>query len=97
MRSNRVDLASEGEPVSIPGVDVPHNLFTLLGVEPILGRTFLPEEEQEGHHRVVILSESLWRSRFNADPSLVGKSILIDRQQYQVVGIVPAWFRLPME
>lgn len=95
MRSNRVDLASKGVPVSIPGVDVPHNLFTLLGVEPMLGRTFIPEEEHEGHHRVVILSESLWRSRFSADPSLVGKSILIDRQQYEVVGIVPAWFRVP--
>jgi predicted permease len=95
MRSNRVDLASGGVPASIPGVDVPHNLFTLLGVEPMLGRTFIPEEEHEGHQRVVILSESLWRSRFSADPSLVGKSILIDRQQYEVVGIVPAWFRVP--
>jgi hypothetical protein len=95
MRSSRADLASGGVPVSVPSVDVPHNLFTLLGVEPILGRTFIPEEEQEGHHRVVILSESLWRSRFSADPSLVGRSILIDRQNYEVVGIVPAWFRVP--
>ncbi len=95
MRSNRVDLASGGVPASIPSVDVSHNLFTLLGVEPMLGRTFVPEEEHEGHHRVVILSESLWRSRFSADPALVGKSILIDRQHYEVVGIVPAWFRVP--
>ena len=101
-RAGRIDarqpppnVATGGEPVSIPGVDVPHNLFTLFGVEPILGRTFLPEEEQEGDDRVVILSESLWRSRFNADPSLVGKSILIDGQNHQVVGIVPASFRLP--
>jgi putative ABC transport system permease protein len=95
MRSNRADLASGGMPVSIPGVDVPHNLFTLLGVETIYGRTFFPEEEQEGRHYVVILSESLWRSRFHADPSLIGQSILIDRQQYKVAGIVPAWFRVP--
>lgn len=95
MRANRADLAAGGEPASIPGADVPHNLFSVFGVEPILGRTFLPEEEQEGNNRVVILSESLWRSRFHADPSLVGRSILIDRQNFQVVGIVPAWFRLP--
>ena len=85
-----------GEPASIPGAEVPHNLFTLFGVEPILGRTFLPEEEREGNDRVVILSESLWRSRFNADRSLIGKSILIDGQNHQVVGIVPASFRLPL-
>jgi putative ABC transport system permease protein len=95
MRSNRADLASGGVPASIPAVDIPHNLFTLLGVEPILGRAFFPEEQQEGRHRVVILSESLWRVRFRADPTLVGKPILIDRQPYQVVGIVPAWFRAP--
>ncbi|MEX2262052.1 MAG: ABC transporter permease [Bryobacteraceae bacterium] len=93
MRSNRADVASAGEPASIRSADVPHNLFALFGVEPILGRTFLAEEEQEGNHRVVILSESLWRSRFNSDRSLVGKSILVDRQNHQVVGIIPAWFR----
>jgi putative ABC transport system permease protein len=95
MRGNRVDVAAGGEPVSMPGADIPHNLFALLGVAPILGRTFLAEEEREGNNRVVILSESIWRSRFNADPSLVGKSILLDRQKHQVVGITPAWFRLP--
>ncbi len=95
MRSTRADIISGGEPASIRGADVPHNLFTLLGVEPIVGRTFFAEEEREGNDRVVILSESLWRSRFNADRSLVGESILLDRQNYQVGGIIPAWFRLP--
>jgi hypothetical protein len=95
MRSNRADIAAGGELASVPGADVSHNLFTLFGVEPLWGRTFLPEEEQEGNHRVIILSESLWRSRFNSDWSLVGKSILVDRQNYQVVGIIPASFRLP--
>jgi putative ABC transport system permease protein len=95
MRGNRADLAAGGEPASIPGADVPHNLFTLFGVEPILGRAFLVEEEQEGNNRVVILSESLWRSRFHADRSVIGKSILIDGQDHKVVGIIPAWFQLP--
>lgn len=95
MRANRADVAHGPEPVSVAGVNVSHNLFALFGVEPILGRPFLAEEEREGNDRVVILSESLWRSRFNADPSLVGRSILLDRRNYEVVGIVPASFRLP--
>jgi putative ABC transport system permease protein len=95
MRGNRADVASGGEPASFLAADVTANVFALLGVKTILGRTFLPEEDQEGSHRVVILSESLWRSRFDADRNLIGKSILIDRETYQVVGILPASFRLP--
>jgi putative ABC transport system permease protein len=95
MRSGSADVAAGGEPVSVPAVDVSHNVFTLFGVEPILGRTFRAEEEQEGNEHVVVLSESLWRSRFNADPSVLGRSILLDRRNYVVVGIVPSWFRLP--
>jgi len=90
MRGARAQLTGGGEPMSIPGADVPHNLFQLFGVEPILGRAFFAEEEREGNDRVVILSESLWRSRFNADRSLLGKSILVDGQNRQVVGIIPA-------
>jgi putative ABC transport system permease protein len=95
MSSTRADVTSGGEPVSIRSLDVPHNFFPLLGVEPIIGRGFLPEEEQEGNHRVAILLESFWRSRFKADPSLLHRTIVIDRQNYQVVGIVPEWFRAP--
>lgn len=95
MRSARAQVAAGGEPASVPGARVPHNVFTLFGVEPILGRAFLAEEEQEGHDRVAILSESIWRSSFNADRSLVGKSILLDGESHQVVGIVPESFRLP--
>lgn len=95
MRANSADVVGGGEPGSFAAADVTHNVFTLLGVKPILGRAFLPDEEQEGSHRVVILSESLWRSRFNADRKLIGRSILIDRENYRVIGILPAWFRLP--
>ncbi len=95
MRSTTANVVSGGEPASIPGVDVPHNLFRLFSVEPILGRSFRPEEENEGANPVVILSESLWRSRFNADRSLIGRSIVVDGQNHEVVGIVPAALRLP--
>ncbi|HEX4581312.1 MAG TPA: ABC transporter permease [Acidobacteriaceae bacterium] len=74
----------------------PHtaNLFSLLGVQPILGRTLLPAEEQPGHH-VVILTEGLWRRRLNADPNIVGRAIRLDGSPYTVVGVLPASFTLP--
>jgi hypothetical protein len=81
MRANAADVTTGGEPASIPSADVPHNIFALLGVEPILGRAFVADEEREGNDRVVILSESLWRSRFQADRSLLGRSILARRSE----------------
>ncbi len=95
MRSGRVLVTAGGEPASITSVNVSHNLFTLFGVTPILGRTFLAEDEQAGRDAVAVLGESLWRSRFNSDPSLVGKSIVLDGKTHEVIGIVPALFRLP--
>ena len=95
MRDARAELASGGEPIAVRVVNVGHNLFTLFGVEPMLGRTFRADEEHAGNARVVILDESLWRSRFNADPSIVGRTISIDGEPNQVVGIVPASFPLP--
>ncbi|HYI93773.1 MAG TPA: ABC transporter permease [Bryobacteraceae bacterium] len=95
MGASTANVIAGGEPASIPAVDVPHNFFALFGVEPILGRPFLPEEEKEGSNPVVILSESLWRSRFSADRSLIGRSILVDGQNHEVVGIVPGPLRLP--
>jgi len=95
MRSGRVRLSTGGEPISLSSVDIAFNLFTLVGVEPIAGRTFRPDEEQPGSDGVVIISESLWRTRFNADPSLIGQTILVDEEPRQVVGIMPASLTVP--
>jgi putative ABC transport system permease protein len=95
MRDARAEMTSGGEPAALRVVNVAHNLFTLLGVEPILGRTFRPEEELAGNERVVILDESLWRARFNADSSIVGQRIIVDGELNQVVGVVPQSFPLP--
>jgi predicted permease len=70
------------------------NLFSLLGVAPILGRTLLPAEEQPGHD-VVLLTEGLWRRRFAADPHIVGRAIPLDGRPYTVIGVLPASFTLP--
>ncbi|WP_031496392.1 ABC transporter permease [Bryobacter aggregatus] len=95
MHATTSNVVTGEDSVSIPGVDVPHNLFALFGIEPILGRAFLAEEELEGKNNVAILSESLWRSRFHADRSLIGKMIVVDGQNHEVVGIVPAPLWLP--
>src|SRR5580658_2061801 len=69
-------------------------LFPMLGVQPILGRAFLPEEDRPGHANVVILSHSLWTRKFAADAAIAGKKIRLRDQIYTVVGVLPADFRL---
>jgi predicted permease len=71
------------------------NLFALLGVQPRLGRSFLPGEEQPGRNRVVVMTDRLWRRRFGAAPGLVGRAIDLDGVPHTVVGILPPSFRFP--
>ncbi|HLV94697.1 MAG TPA: ABC transporter permease [Candidatus Acidoferrales bacterium] len=70
------------------------NFFHLLGTRTILGREFLPEEEQLGHEKVAIMSYALWRQRFGSDPAVVGKSMVLDYEPYQIVGVLPRNFSL---
>lgn len=84
-----VDLTSGGDPQKIILGRASANLFSLLGIAPRLGRNFLPEEDQPGRDQVVILSDSLWRERFHADPAILGQKILIDDLPYQVIGVLP--------
>jgi len=75
MRGGRGQLSGGGgDPASVRGARVSHNLLELLGVRPLLGRSFLPVESTEGNDHAVLITESLWRSRFNAAPSLVGSA-----------------------
>src|SRR5215510_11632469 len=69
------------------------NYFDTLGVKPVLGRTFLPEEDRTpGAHPVVVLSHGFWRSRFDSDPALVGQTIVLNGHRFTVVGVAPAGF-----
>ena len=88
-------LGGPADPEQVVGVRSTSNFFELLGVEPFLGRMFLPEEEQFGHHRVVVLTHRLWLRRYDSDPEVVGKSILIDDESYTVVGVLPESFYFP--
>lgn len=75
-------------PVRVEGTLISVGFFDVLGVQPLLGRSFRPEENQ-GEHRVVLLSHSLWNGRFGGDPEIVGKSVAMDGVEVQVVGVMP--------
>src|SRR5713101_4598010 len=70
-------------------------LFPLLGIEPILGRTFTSDEDQPGHS-VLVLSYGLWQRRYGADPNILGRTVSLDRQPYTVIGIMPRGFQFPI-
>jgi putative ABC transport system permease protein len=88
-------LTGYGEAEQISGGRASANLFDVLGVVPELGRTFLPQEDTPGKDHVVILTDSFWRDRFHGDPTILGRSITLDGEPLQVVGILPASFRFP--
>jgi predicted permease len=87
-------VTGQGEGERVPGLRVTASFFQVLGVPPMLGRTFLKEEEDAGRDRVVVLSYSLWTRRYAADAAIVGKTILVDGKGVQVVGVMPPSFRL---
>ncbi len=89
------NLTGTGEPERLYGARVSANLFTLLGAEPERGRGFLPEEEEAGNDRVVVISHELWLRRFGGDPSVLNHALYLDGESYRVVGILPAGFLFP--
>jgi putative ABC transport system permease protein len=89
------NLTGGSEPVRIEGERVSPQLFSLLGVEPVLGRVFAKEEETPGRERVALLSEALWRRSFGGEKSVVGRALYLDGLPYTVVGVMPREFRFP--
>jgi putative ABC transport system permease protein len=81
-----------GSPERIPGMQVGDGYFSLMGVQPLLGRAFLPDEQIEGKDQVVILGYGLWQRRFGGDRSIVGKKITLSGRPYTVVGVLPQDF-----
>jgi len=89
------NLAGEGEPVRVRGGLCTASLLDLLGVPPAQGRIFTEQEEEEGKNRVVVLSHGLWQSHFGGEPDVVGRQVLVNGENHQVVGIMPESFRSP--
>jgi putative ABC transport system permease protein len=91
----RANLTGAGEPAAIEVGRVTTEFFDALGVPPAIGRTFLPDDGQEGREPIVVLSDQLWRSRFGADPEIVGKPVRLDGVHRIAVGVMPAGFDFP--
>jgi putative ABC transport system permease protein len=88
----RVNLTGAGEPEELFAGEVTANFFQMIGVEPVLGRSFSPEEDKRGHDRVAILSHGLWRRRFASDTGMIGRRIVLNGESHQVIGILPRDF-----
>jgi predicted permease len=93
--STGVSLGSSDHPHLIGRITAQPNLLDILGVQPSLGRNFLPEEAIAGHEKVAIISHRLWQSLFNRDAAVVGKSVLIAGTPFQIVGVLPQSFYFP--
>ena len=93
-RGNGFILTELGEPVQLFGCNVTANYFDLLGIRPILGRAFLPDEESKGD--VVMVTENFWRKRLNSDPAVLGRSITLNGVPSTIIGVLPnlpiSWF-----
>ncbi len=83
-------LTGAGEPEQLQGTRASLGYFDVVGVQPMLGRSFLPEEHEPGKGQVVILGESLWQSRFGGNRDLLNKSITLDGNSYTIVGVMPS-------
>jgi putative ABC transport system permease protein len=92
--SRGMNLTGDGDPQRIQAAYGSASLFSLLGIHPVAGRMFLPEEDRAGNPPIVALSHRLWESRFGGDTSVVGRQVTLENERYTVVGIVPAGFDL---
>ena len=88
-------LTGTDQPDELEGLKVSASLFDLLGVPPMLGRTFRPEEGEPGNDNVVVLGHGLWQRRFGGDRSIVGRNIILNGLPHQVVGVMPREFSFP--
>ncbi|MBO0722119.1 MAG: ABC transporter permease, partial [Blastocatellia bacterium] len=87
------DLRGEGQSEKVSAFGVTANFFPLLGIQPVLGRNFTAEEDSPGAGKAVILSYSLWQQRYGGEVAVIGREILLDREKYTVVGVMPPNFQ----
>ncbi|HEX8635135.1 MAG TPA: ABC transporter permease [Pyrinomonadaceae bacterium] len=89
------NLTGTSEATRLQGFLVSPTLFPLLGVQAQIGRTFQPEEEQQGKHQVALLSDGLWQRMFNSDPNVLNRQLTLNGRSYTVVGVMPKGFQFP--
>ena len=93
--ANVADASGTGEPQRVGAGWISHTLIPVLQVPPLLGRSFIPEEDRNNGPDVVMISEGTWRTRFNSDPGVIGRTLLVNGLSRQIVGVMPERFRFP--
>jgi putative ABC transport system permease protein len=88
-----VNLTGTGDPERIPGAKVSGDWFRTLGIAPARGRALQRDDDEPGHEHVVVISDGLWRRLYGSDPAAVGKTMLLNDETYQIVGVMPPDFR----
>jgi len=96
-RFSELNITEGNRPESVPGIKASADLLPMFGIQPLLGRFFVPAEMQAGHDQVAILGHSLWQVRYGSDPSILGKSIDLDERRYTIVGVMPPSFRFTLD
>jgi putative ABC transport system permease protein len=89
----RMNLTGQGEPEQLAGPCATANWFDLQGTRAMIGRTFLPDEDQHGRNRVAVLDYGYWRRRFGGDPRIIGRKLILDKEPWLVVGVMPPGFK----
>jgi predicted permease len=95
VQGHQLTLTGHGDPLVIDTSVVTPDLFTTFRVQPILGRSFVPDDGKPGAAPVVVLSENLWRGSFGSNPNIAGTSITLDKRAFTVIGVMPSYFRFP--
>jgi predicted permease len=95
VNSRSLTITEGEEPERLEGARVSGNLFAMLGIRPQLGRDFRPDEDQAAPPTVVLISDRLWRRRFDADSGVLGRALQVDGQPYTIIGVMPTRFRFP--
>src|SRR5215472_9213105 len=95
LEPSTVSLTGRGDPVSVTAARVSVEFFPVLGVPPLLGRTFVTGEDQSGDSKVVLLSQKLWTQRFGADRNVINQSVILSDQSYTIVGVMPTLEFMP--
>src|SRR5207253_1192369 len=88
-------FTGDGNPEFVIGQVVTADFFDVLGVRPLVGRTFAADEFEPGRERTMVLSHALWQRRFGGDPGVVGRSVPINGKPYVIAGVMPRGFEYP--
>jgi predicted permease len=95
MSGGDTNIDIDGRPLALPALTVSPEFFSVLGIPPLFGTTFVPEDGLPGRENEIVLSYQLWRGQFGADPDIIGKKTLVDGVSHTVIGVMPESFSFP--